>query len=100
MWFQILTLGLAVPGGFDKVFDTFTYMRLKLGESVKFKLLISMLSSRGSGHVIFQVSQTGVVHSFQVGHTAEQLPTRPILANCPSPTLVSQSFFLSMVLSS
>ncbi|XP_046379569.2 disheveled-associated activator of morphogenesis 1-A-like isoform X1 [Haliotis rufescens] len=53
---EVLTLGLAVPGGFDKVFDTFTYMRLKLGESVRFKLLISMLNNRGSGHVLFQVA--------------------------------------------
>ena len=52
---QILTLTLTAESGFDRVFEAFTYMRLKLGESVRFKLLISMLSSQGPSNILFQV---------------------------------------------
>ncbi|XP_050390557.1 uncharacterized protein LOC126809808 [Patella vulgata] len=53
---EIMTLSLSVPDGFDRVFETFTYMRLKFGESVRFKLLISMLFTHGYGQIVFQVS--------------------------------------------
>ncbi|XP_041364785.1 uncharacterized protein LOC121380098 isoform X2 [Gigantopelta aegis] len=53
---EILTLALMAVSGFERVFEAFTYMRLKLGESVRFKLLVSMLNSRGSANILFQIT--------------------------------------------
>ena len=51
---QILTVACSTPNGHQLVLDTMTYLRLKLSESVRFKMLVGMLNSQSGAR--FQVS--------------------------------------------
>ncbi|PVD39231.1 hypothetical protein C0Q70_01859 [Pomacea canaliculata] len=54
---EILTLVLMECHAADKVVEAFTIMRLRLGESVRFKMLVSMLHTKGPSQVLFQCAQ-------------------------------------------
>ncbi|KAL5018817.1 hypothetical protein ScPMuIL_004539 [Solemya velum] len=56
---EILTLILTINiKSFERVLGAFTYLRLKLSESVHFKFLVGMLMSQNSGNGLFQCTTT------------------------------------------
>ena len=54
--FQILTVTLSEAGGFLRSLDCFTFIRLKIGEPVRFKSLINMMNVDSQQNFIFKVS--------------------------------------------
>ncbi|BFZ03282.1 hypothetical protein BsWGS_06321 [Bradybaena similaris] len=53
---EILTLITTDSSSVDKVLDAFTSMRIKYGETTRFKMLINMMYTRGVSQVLFKVS--------------------------------------------
>ncbi|XP_064624018.1 formin-like protein 3 isoform X2 [Lineus longissimus] len=51
---ELLTAACDYPNGYPRVMEAITYLRLKFGESVRFKFLIGMLHSQGAVFVQFQ----------------------------------------------
>ena len=59
---QILTLCLLDARGVDSVVEAFTVLRLQTGQSVRFKMLVSMLHTKSPSQVLFQVNQPSISH--------------------------------------
>ncbi|KAK3607139.1 hypothetical protein CHS0354_034295 [Potamilus streckersoni] len=74
---EILSIAFTSPNGFGRVLDCFSYLRLKIGEVVRFKFLINMLNVQSPQNVIFQVSCMKFINSFL--KAAENLNARVAL---------------------
>lgn len=53
---EILTVALSAIEGFSRVLDCFTYLRLKIGEPVRFKSLMNMMNVDSQQNILFKVS--------------------------------------------
>lgn len=53
---EILTVALSATEGFSRVLDCFTYIRLKIGEPVRFKSLMNMMNLDSHQNILFRVS--------------------------------------------
>ncbi|KAK3091226.1 hypothetical protein FSP39_018105 [Pinctada imbricata] len=60
---EIMSLILKEPEGYQRNLDCFTYFRLKNGEPTRFKFLISMLMSRSTSSLAFQLCCMKFVNS-------------------------------------
>ncbi|KAK7111810.1 uncharacterized protein [Littorina saxatilis] len=70
---DILTLCLLDHRGVDSVVEAFTVLRLQTGESVRFKMLISMLHTKSPSQVTFQVTCLKLFNTLlNACHTANQ----------------------------